>query len=355
MQSFWPQLKPWIDAGEPFALATVVAVSGSAPRSPGSCMAVSADGSRFFGSVSSGCLDVEVVEAAREVVQSGGTKRLRFGPDGSPPWTDGLSCGGWIDVRVDPWWGCHPNEEVRCIGPVVAQWMDKDEAGIVLSNDTHHLAIDAGGNVFGERSRFDQALIDRALNHLRNEQPSIEWSDTTSGAVFVRAYRCRPRLLIVGAVDVAVHLVPLARETGFAVSVLDPREAFALAERFTSQPDELTCGWPQDNIATKQLGPRDAAVVLTHDPKIDDPALLALLDTNAGYIGALGSSRSHAARLERLQAAGADADSPARIVGPAGLHLGTPNAAGIALGIIAGIAQWQAARGKQSSVVDIAH
>lgn len=307
-------------------------------------MAITADGVRFFGSVSSGCLDVEVVEAARDVIKSGGTKRLRFGPDGNPPWTDGLTCGGWIDVRVDPWWGCHATEEIRRIGSVVTRWMDRDEAGIVLSSDAHHLSLDVDGNFVGERGRFDQALIDRALDHLRSEQSSVEWRGVSSGAVFVRAFRRRPRLLVVGAVDVTVHLVPFAHELGFAVSVIDPRKAFAAVERFAFQPDELIRVWPKEFIATMQLRSRDVALVLTHDPKIDDPALLALLQTNVGYIGALGSRRSHAARMERLQVAGAGPDSLARIAGPAGLHLGTPDASGIALGIAAGIAQWQAAR-----------
>lgn len=346
MQSFWPQLKSWIESGEPFALATVVAVSGSAPRSPGSCMAVSADGRHFLGSVSSGCLDAEVVEAARDVIKSSGVKRLRFGPDGNPPWSDGLTCGGWIDVRVDPWWGCHANEAVRRIGSLVTRWMDRDEAGVVLSDDEHHLAIDAGGYAVGEADAFNQSIVNRALDHLRGEHCSSEWGSGSSGSVFVRAIRRRPRLLVVGAVDVAVHLVSFARELGFAISIIDPREAFAVAGRFRLQPDKLIRAWPKDFIAEMNLGPRDASLVLTHDPKIDDPALLALLATNVGYIGALGSRRSHAARLERLQGAGADADSLARISGPAGIHLGTPNACGIALGIAAGIAQWQAALAK---------
>jgi xanthine dehydrogenase accessory factor len=114
-------------------------------------------------------------------------------------------------------------------------------------------------------------------------------------------------------------------------------------DRFREEPDERICKWPQEPIASVGLGPRDAAVVLTHDPKIDDPALLALLRTRVGYVGALGSRKSHAERLERLEAIGETATSLARISGPAGLHLGTPDAAGIAVGVLAGILQWQAA------------
>jgi xanthine dehydrogenase accessory factor len=341
MRSLWPQLAIWLDAGEPFALATVTAVSGSAPRVPGSCMAVMPDTARFIGSVSSGCLDVEVVEAARSALQTGETQRLRFGPDGSPPWTDGLTCGGWIGVRVEPWWAHHARAGVREIAPVVRGWLERDEAGVVLSDDTHHVAIDAFGRTAGEADAFPVELRARAREHLRAEFPAAE-IEHAGAKVFLRAIRRRPRLLIVGGVDVTVHLVALARESGFATIVIDPRATFVTPERFTTRPDELTRSWPQAAIARAALGPRDVALALTHDPKIDDVALLALLQTRAGYIGALGSRRSHGARLARLRAAGAENESLAQIHGPAGIHLGTPDAAGIALGIMAGIAQWQA-------------
>lgn len=332
MHSLWPQLAAWLDAGEPFALATVTAVSGSAPRAPGSCMAIMPGSSRFIGSVSSGCLDAEVVDAARTALATGQTQHLRFGPDGNPPWTDGLTCGGWIAVRVEPWW--------TKVGGEVRRWLERDVPGVVVSNENRHVAVAADGMMVGDPDAFAPEIVARAKADLFAELPPRE----LPGSIFVRTIRRRPRLFVVGGSDVTVHLVPLVRELGFVASVIDPRTAFVAAERFPVAPDVLLRAWPQDVIAGADLGPRDVALVLTHDPKIDDAALLAFLGTRVGYVGALGSTRSHAARLERLREAGAENNALARIYGPAGIHLGTPDAAGIALGIAAGLAQWQARR-----------
>lgn len=340
MNALRQSLPAWIDNGEPFAIATVVAVSGSAPRAPGACMLISEDGSLFTGSVSSGCLEAEVIEAAKTAIRTSEARRLKFGPDGLPPWRDGLTCGGWIDVRVEPWWGHSPRAEVRAIGSLVRSWIENDTPGVVLSNDSHHLALDADGQATGDTA-FDQKLITRALDCLAQELPPFEL-EGAHGSVFVRTIRPRPRLLVVGAVDVAVALVAMASTAGFSTTVVDPRRYFAQPGRFQITPDQLLRTWPQPAIAEAAFGPRDAAIVLTHDPKIDDPALLALLETGVGYIGALGSSRSHSARLERLSSQVADAATLRRIHGPAGLHLGASDAAGIAVGILAGLTQWQA-------------
>lgn len=341
MRTLWPQLSSWIDGGEPFAIATVTAVSGSAPRLPGACMTIAPGSLRFLGSVSSGCLDVEVVEAARTTLVSGRPQMLRFGPDGQPPWTDGLSCGGWIAVRVEPWWGAHPRVEARAIVPHLRSWLEDDEPAVILSRDDCHLALTADGAAFGDSSAFTPGEIQTGLARLAAELPPALVGPEEE-RVFVRTIRRRPRLLLIGATDVAARLVPSAREAGFATTVIDPRAAYADETRFTTRPDRIARIWPQGVIHELRPGPRDVAVVVTHDPKIDDPALLALLRTKCGYIGAMGSTRSHATRLERLREQGAiEAELP-RIHGPAGIHLGTPDAAGIAVGILAGVLRWQA-------------
>ena len=340
MRSLWPQLSPWLDSGGPFALATVTKVSGSAPRSPGTCMAISADGLRFIGSVSSGCLDAEVIEMGASVLHSREVKQLRFGPEGQLPWREGLSCGGWVDVRVEPWWGFASSSETRALAPLVRSWLERDEPGVILSRDSLHLALDIEGKATGS-SAFDDTLRSQALARLKAELPPMELQ-SSDGPVFVRTLRRKPKLFLVGAVDLAVALVPMARASGFSVIVVDPRRAYANAERFSTLPDRLLPTWPQSALEGITLGPRDAAVVLTHDPKIDDPALLALLATHVGYLGALGSTRSHASRLERLRPLVEQPDVLARIHGPAGLHLGSSDTASIALGILAGIVQWRA-------------
>jgi xanthine dehydrogenase accessory factor len=303
-------------------------------------MAVSADASRFIGSVSSGCLDAEVIELGAAVLRSGETKHLRFGPEGQPPWRDVLTCGGVVDIRVEPWWGCSSSAVTRAIGPVLRGWLERDEAGVVISSDTQHLALDLEGRPTGH-DVFNTPIRDLALDRLKRELPSLAL-ETPAGAVFVRTLLPRPKLILIGAVDLAVPLVSMARAAGFSVTLVDPRRAYANAERFPVAPDRLLQAWPQTVVGDLRLGARDAAVVLTHDPKIDDPALLALLGTPVGYIGALGSSRSHASRLGRLMPLTDRPETLARIHGPAGMHLGTSDAAGIALGILAGIAKWRA-------------
>lgn len=296
---------------------------------------------RFLGAVSSGCLDVEIVEAARAVLASDQPHALRFGPDGQPPWTDGLTCGGWIAVRVEPWWGQHAAPEVRAIVPRLRAWLTDDRPGVILSRRRDHLALDDTGAPVGMTEAFSPDEIEAARVRLAQDLPPAQLGTDAEG-VFVRTVRSRPRLFIIGATDVATHLVPCAREAGFSTYVIEPRAAFADESRFPSPPDRLSRIWPQGLIQDVRPGPRDAAVAITHDPKIDDVALLALLRTRAGYIGALGSTRSHARRLERLCAEGAHEADLARIHGPAGIHLGTPDAAGIAVGILAGVLKWQA-------------
>ncbi|MBE2214270.1 MAG: XdhC family protein [Opitutaceae bacterium] len=341
MRTLWPQLSSWIDGAESFALATVTAVSGSAPRLPGACMTIAPGSLRFLGSVSSGCLDVEVVEAARATLASGEPQMLRFGPDGQPPWTDGLTCGGWIAVRVEPWWGSQSRVEPRAIVPHLRGWLERDESAVILSRDDCHLALTPDGAAFGDSAAFSTEETHTALARLAADLPPA-LAGTDAEAVFVRTIRRRPRLFIVGATDVAARLLSCAREAGFATVVIDPRAAYADESRFSTRPDRLARIWPQGVIQELRPGPRDAAVAVTHDPKIDDVALLALLRTPCGYVGAMGSTRSHAHRLERLRDQGAADADLARIHGPAGIHLATPHAAGIAVGILAGILKWQA-------------
>ncbi|MGH8021527.1 MAG: XdhC family protein [Opitutaceae bacterium] len=358
MRSLWPQLATWLDSGEPFALATVTRVSGSAPRAPGACMAIQPATQRFLGSVSSGCLEMEVFAAAEKTLASGVPEFLRFGPDGIAPWSDGLTCGGWIEVRIEPWWGFSPRSEIRAVATPVREWLERGSEGVTLSRDDRHLAISVGGEEAGDAQAFETAWRKRALAHLVHGLPPVAVEEEGGASVFMRTVRRRPRLVLVGAVDIATHLVALARETGWETTVIDPRAAYATAERFPTAPDRLVRSWPQKVIADIGLGPRDAAIALTHDSKIDDAALLALLKTRAGHLGALGSARSHADRRERLLAAGAAQEAIERIQGPAGIHLGTPDAAGIAAGILAGLLQWQAAaereRLEQASVPSVA-
>jgi len=335
VRTLLPQLRRWISRGERFALATVVRVEGSAPRAPGESLIISADGLHFAGAVSSGCLENEVLECAGEVLRSGRMQRLHFGPDGVFPWREGLSCGGRIEVSVEPWWGCLLDEDQQGIAELVMACLEDDLGCFVLSRGGDHYAEDSEGLGTGRRQRFEAGLLERARGLL---QAGCESSISGEGdeSVVIRLIHPRRRLALAGAVDLAVRIVPLARAAGYRTVVLDPRRAYASDERFSEAPDELLCGWPGELIPGLGLGTRDAALVLSHDPKIDDPALIAFLRCGVAYIGALGSVNSHSKRLSRLREQGVEETELARIEGPAGLKLGV-DAASVAMGIMAGV------------------
>jgi xanthine dehydrogenase accessory factor len=282
----------------PMAIATVVSTWGSAPRPRGSHMLVAADG-RFEGSVSGGCVEGEVLAAAAETIEDRKPRHLHFDVAEETAWSVSLPCGGEIAVLVQPVGedGFPP----ALLETIVAARVD----GIALAVTTD---LAAG------TSRVTPA---------------------TDGAGFVNIYPPRRRLLIVGAVQIALPLAGFARGLDIEAIIIDPRDRFRTAERFPGVA--LDGRWPDEAVAALRPDSATAVVTLSHDPKIDDPALVAALRSSAGYIAALGSTRSHAKRLERLAAEGFDHVALARIDGPAGLAIGAMGPAEIALSIAAGM------------------
>jgi xanthine dehydrogenase accessory factor len=277
------------------ALATVVSTWGSAPRPRGSHMLVAADG-RFEGSVSGGCVEGEVLANAAEVIAGGGFRRLRYGVADTAAWEVGLPCGGEIEVIVQP----------------------------VSDEGFPHALFGQIGAAQDEGDALD--LTTDLVTGRTSAAPVIDG--------FRNFYAPPRRLLIVGAVQIAQSLAPLARQVGMAVTLIDPRGRFLTEERFPGVT--LDDRWPDEAVAAAKPGPATAVVTLSHDVKIDDPALEAALSSKAGYMAALGSRRSHAARLERLAAKGFSSDDLARIEGPAGIDIGGVGPAEIALSIAAG-------------------
>lgn len=283
-------------AGEPLALATVVSTWGSAPRPKGSHMLVHADG-RFEGSVSGGCVETDILETAAQVIAGAPFQVKRYGVADAAAWEVGLPCGGEIAVMVQP--------------------------------------VSAAG--------FDPELFDRiaearaegralsVTTDLRTGHSDLRAAET--GEIFLNRYDPPRRLLIVGAVQIAQSLSGLARTLGIDTVVIDPRARFLTAERFPGTT--LDDRWPDEAVAAYRPGPATAVVTLSHDTKIDDPALIAALGSDAAYVGALGSRRSHAARLERLATAGLTPEQLARIDGPVGIDIGAIGPAEIALSISA--------------------
>ncbi|QDX80111.1 XdhC/CoxI family protein [Denitratisoma sp. DHT3] len=315
------QLRDWQRAGQGTALATVIRTWGSSPRPVGSHLAVESGGG-FVGSVSGGCIEGAVIGEARATMADGRTRLLEFGVSDEQAWEVGLACGGRVQVLVQPMSG-------PLLDGLLAARADNVAVALVTRLDDGRQALLAGGAASGDLA-LDAAQLAAVGDRLKGEQSGFLAGDEN---LFVRVYLGAPRLLIVGAVHIAQALAPMARLAGYAVTVIDPRRAFASNERFSDVA--LSDEWPDE--AMERLAPdaRTAVVTLTHDPKLDDPALLAALASPAFYIGALGSTRTHAKRLERLREQGAA--NLERIHGPAGLDLGGRSPAEIAVAVLAQI------------------
>jgi len=283
-------------AGEPMAIATVTSTWGSAPRPRGSHMLVHADG-RFEGSVSGGCVESDIMQTAADVIAGAPFQVKRYGVADAAAWEVGLPCGGEIEVMVQP---------------VSAEGFDPELFDRIAEA--------------GEQGRALTVTTDLATGH--SDLRPIE-----TGAVFANRYAPPRRLLIVGAVQIAQALAQLATTLGIKVTVVDPRARFLTEERFPGVV--LDDRWPDEAIEALRPDPATAVVTLSHDIKIDDPALIAALNSHAAYVGALGSRRSHAARRERLAAAGLAAEQIDRIDAPVGISIGAIGPSEIALSIAA--------------------
>ncbi|MDQ8180857.1 XdhC family protein [Pelagicoccus sp. SDUM812005] len=315
MQDIWPQLREWFIGRERFALATVVRASKPSPRGVGSVLAIHEDGVRFIGSVSAGCVEHEVIEAARLCLEDGAARWLRFGPGEGFPWEIELSCGGSIEVRVEP----APHLRSGVADTLVDRIVDALDRHIPC--------------VWRSDGRGDS--LDFEAAGLRDTCEVMEGDDR----VLYRFLGRRKRLFVIGASHIALHLASAAKMLQYEVVVIDPRESYAREDRFQARPDQLCVEWPDPALGRFNLGAADALVAITHDPKIDDNALAAALRTPCGYLGALGSKRSHAARLKRLSKLGFSQEELARIFGPVGIDIGSRTPAEIAVSIVAQLIQ----------------
>jgi xanthine dehydrogenase accessory factor len=350
----------WRERGDAHvAVATVVATRGSAPRPLGSKLAVSEQG-ELAGSVSGGCVEGDVAVQAREVLAEGEPRLLTYGIADDLAWSVGLPCGGEIDVflerlalewhtrRVPP-----PGEHIRTFGgpfrPTLYQSLVEAsrEAGVVFTfldgeNIGAKLIRSANGSEHGTvEPGFPDALRREAVDLLRGGRNRLLEVDERK--VFAEVYGPPPVLLVYGAVDTAEALCALARPLGWKTVVADARARFLTEERMPSADDRIV-GWPEDVLAQVPPDFRTAIVVLTHDDKFDVPLLKAALDTDALYIGALGSRRNQTRRRERLLEEGVSEEALARIHGPAGLDLGSSTPAETALAILAEIVAVRAGR-----------
>ncbi|SUZ31847.1 putative xanthine dehydrogenase subunit A [Roseibaca ekhonensis] len=306
----------WEQAGARVALATVVQTWGSAPRQPGAQLAIREDGT-MMGSVSGGCVEGAVVFEAMEALESGKPRLLTYGVADETAFEVGLACGGTIRILVDP------------IGPQAPALHPDMLAELVAARAARHpIALLTDLDSFARRLAGTDApdLADRFR---------ADRSGPDEAGQMVTLYNPPLRLVIVGAVHIAQALVPMARLAGYDAVVVDPRDAFASETRF---PDtRLLHDWPDDALLALGLDARTAVVTLTHDSKLDDPAIIAALRSDVFYLGCLGSTRTHAKRLERLHAEGLTETDVSRIHAPVGLNIGARSPSEIAVATLAQI------------------
>jgi xanthine dehydrogenase accessory factor len=319
-------IKSWWREGETFALATVVKTWRSAPRQAGSCMAITKD-FKIVGSVSGGCVEGEVAKKAQEVMETGQPALIRFGVSNDEAWNVGLSCGGAIEVYLEPF----PGENMDSWKVLLDRIDAKKPSVLVKSLDSATeqkvYGPDLGSQGLGETP------LSNAINSLKKgESNKVEIEDRT---IFFHSFPVQPHLVMIGAAHITIDLIRLARLQGFRTTVIDPRGIFSDSITESDRPDKLNIDWPQEILPEMTLDSSTYVAILSHDTKIDDPALQILLKSEVAYIGALGSKKTHERRRARLSEAGFSEEEIARIHGPIGLDIGALTPAEIALSVIA--------------------
>lgn len=304
----------WHRAGKGAVLATVVQTWGSAPRPVGSQLAVSGTG-EIQGSVSGGCVEGAVIVEALEAVEDGESRLLTFGVSDDEAFAVGLACGGTIRVLVEPVGKSVPED---MLAELVKKRLSREPVGYLVNTETWERRLvareDYPDRFRGDRSGFEE-----------DEQS------------FVAIHNPPLRMVVVGAVHIAQALVPMARIAGYDPLIIDPRGAFAQDHRFPGE--DIREDYPDEVLPGYGLDTRTAVVTLSHDPKIDDPAIEAAIASECFYLGSLGSTRTHAKRVERLKERGFTEDQIARIHAPVGLDIGSKSPAEIAVSVMAQITQ----------------
>jgi xanthine dehydrogenase accessory factor len=347
MKELLDTLNAWQGEGIDVGRAVVVRTFGSAPRPEGAVLLYASDG-RIAGSVSGGCVEGAAAEEIEKARADGHARVIRYGISDEQAWDVGLACGGTIDVLVEP---VVPLAAVTAAVESVGAGGHGTAVITPLPGDSppaefgpHEpgagappaatLAVNDDGRLDGTLgdAGLDAELVEQATEALRRGMSRTV--EVGGRSLFVEVFPVRPRLVVVGAVEVARSLVRLAKELGFETVVIDGRASFATPERFPDV-DRLIVGWPDEVADEIGLGPNDAVAVLTHDVKFDEPAIIEALRRGCRYVGAVGSRKTQATRRERLLAAGVTEAEVSRLRGPVGLDLGGRAPAETALAILA--------------------
>lgn len=324
MRELLPELENWMQAGERVALATVISTWGSAPRPPGSFMAVNEKG-QIVGSVSGGCVEGAVIEAAQKSLKAGKAELLHFGVADETAWDVGLACGGEIDIFVQPLEqavldALLPAIKAECLVNVATR----------INGDAHAM----GAQVVSGNGDLLYAGAELSAEVLAEGGLAPRVRKVGEDEYFFNPIAPSPTLVMVGGVHIAIALAQMARGAHFRTVIVDPRRAFGTVERF-GEADQLIQDWPAKAFEQVKLTSNTAMASLSHDPKIDDPALMEALESEAFYVGALGSRSTHERRLKRLAESGVSEETLARIHSPIGLEIGAQTPEEIAVAILA--------------------
>ncbi|MFJ4715583.1 XdhC family protein [Streptomyces sp. NPDC088785] len=339
------ELDRWVEQGRDFAVATVVAVGGSAPRQPGAALAVDSDGTAI-GSVSGGCVEGAVYELCRQALEDGEPVLERFGYSDDDAFAVGLTCGGVIDILVTPVRAADTavrgvlgsalaaaaRGEAAALARIVSGPADLMGRALLVRPDGSH----EGG--FGAHPELDRTVVGEAVAHLdagRTATLEIGEQGSRCGApltLLIESSVPPPRMIVFGAIDFASALVRMGRFLGYRVTVCDARPVFATAARFPDA-DEIVVEWPHKYLARTEVDGRTVLCVLTHDAKFDVPLLQLALRLPVAYVGAMGSRRTHLARNERLRDVGVGELELARLRSPIGLDLGARTPEEVAVSI----------------------
>jgi xanthine dehydrogenase accessory factor len=324
MKDLLPTIKNWMSNGQRLVLARVMQTWGSSPRPAGSSMIIS-EKLEMAGSVSGGCVESTVLKEAKRLLEGDSCKKLSYGVTDEEAWTVGLSCGGKIDVFIQPWFQNNISEKIM-------EWLEGNENFILVTS----LTDGSNSLVVNESLTVGQPLssnvVQKSVDAL-NSRVSVLIHDN----YLIQTFPHRSRMIIIGAAHVTSDLVKLAKEFDFETIVIDPRGAFARNTNFIQPPDQIIEKYPSEVLKNLTVDTHTYAVILSHDPKIDDDALRILLRSNAAYIGALGSKKNHEKRTARLLADGFSEAEIARINAPIGIDINALGAKEIALSILAAI------------------
>jgi xanthine dehydrogenase accessory factor len=349
MQEFLTKINQFVAKNQKFATATVTSTWGSAPRPIGSMMLISEDGT-ISGSVSGGCVEGAVVQLAKDVLAKNTPILVSFGVSDDEAWSVGLSCGGSIEVFIEPFLAFEEPEMWEILrgcleentGAILLTKLSntKTEHLLALPNSDEVICDTANEAVFTEATLISEDLLLRNDFLLTNasiayqERKTKKLETDKAGKWFAHVFPPKHKLIIIGAAHITVDLVHLAHYFGFETVVIDPRGIFATKTDFPTPPNELHVDWPAEILPDLTLDAYTYAVLLTHDPKIDDQALHLLLRSKVAYIGALGSKKTHEKRLKRLADAGFTPEEREKINAPVGVNINAKSAREIAVSII---------------------